>query len=243
MATVITDKTQYIPDNKLEANDDEGRRQSQPLSEDWVETLEPAVGNVSQEIVFSDSTYDTTRFFNLGDFIYLKQSGVEKYFLVADRNNNILTVRAGDDYSLIDEAITNLAFSRGNVPSDFPEIFGYIPDIIPDSGSATVINGSLQFKMQGRLVNVIGQISVSVTSGTPSNFLIELPIPYNASSSIQEQSILAYVNLGGSATSDERISIIDFGPTVGIEDFRVRRITAGTYSGGFDINVSFFYVV
>lgn len=111
-------------------------------------------------------------FFQIGDFIYLVQSGTTKYFYIFGVGTDYLDIYAGTDYTLANSTITE--FGKAVVPNPLgaPSFFTKTlqsSDIVVTNCTLSVFyNGNQKFYMKGNrvFVDTFYFITLSGTGGT-----------------------------------------------------------------------------
>lgn len=120
---------------------------------------------------------DATAKYSVGDKIRLTQSTV-KYFYITGVASTTLTINGGTDYTLANEAISDVSYSKALTPQGFPQYFAYSPTLSGrlDDGDWTK---DCRFSMQGK--NVIFNVSLIASAAAPmgggvTNAIFTLPV-------------------------------------------------------------------
>lgn len=159
------DAKERIVADKFTPADNIGRRQYYPLSNDWIEMNPEFFTYLSAStltVVLPDDTLLQDRF-QIGDKVRIKQVGDSnyRYFYVINRNSttNILTLDAGDDYTISNLALLEFAIGRGSNPTGHPQVFVYEPDFTNEDGTPIPFNipgaGAVEYSMNGVLVTAV----------------------------------------------------------------------------------------
>lgn len=101
----------------------------------------------------------------IGDKIKITQT-TTKYFYIINIVGTTVTVTGGNDYTLINAAITAIYYSHSQSPVGFPQWFSYTPTWTATTTNPTLGNGVLngRFTINGRTVTIVGTLSVGSTT-------------------------------------------------------------------------------
>jgi hypothetical protein len=208
MTLIISDAKQYLPAEKSVNTDRIGRTQFQPLSDDWVEILEPATADEDGLITFTDPDFDASKFFSIGDKTWIIQGGDNKYSYIADVEDNTITVISLllTVHRLTDGDMDKFYFSRMSTPLGHPITLPFIASLSA-SGSMTI--GSvdpdfreMNFFLVGNLMRVFGILEGIDTAGSASS-TIYMTLPYEPSIDYIQTPSINYAATTGSG--DESI--------------------------------------
>lgn len=186
---------------KLEAN-----LQSM-IATGWVELSETwTYASATTVTVSSDAT---TRF-EIGDRVRYKQGAGYKYGSVFAITATVLSITGGNDYSVANTGITNIAVARVKAPVDWPGTFAFTPS--PTGFSVAPSIATARFRLDGNNCTVSVFINADGTSNSTA-MLISAPLvaatvsgmswgtrcwrAVNNGASIDT----AYVSIGSSASS------------------------------------------
>lgn len=156
---------------------------TEPSSHDYkIAGLESGWINANEDWTYASATTITvpagaTSKYSKGDKIKLTQTTI-KYFYIVGVADTLLTITGGDDYTLVDAAISDNFYSKADNPQGFPHWFNYSPTITwtagtNPSGSPTK---SEKFRISGNTcyVNVF---NYNYTAGaTVTRATISLPV-------------------------------------------------------------------
>jgi hypothetical protein len=157
---------------------------------------------------------DVTARFPKGTKIKLTQTSA-KYFYVTAAAFSIdttITITAGSDYTLANEAITSPYYSYATAPQGFPAYFAYTPTITFAGGTTdpTTVTPAGRFCINGGAVSVTMVISMTRGSGNRLYTSFTLPTKY---SSIGNGSVSSFwtstttVTHGSYGGGSERLTI------------------------------------
>lgn len=153
---------------------------------------------------------DATTRFQVGDKIRLTQTTV-KYFYVIAVAATTITLSGGSDYTVSNEAISSIAYSRCERPFGFPQIFAYTGTPTGYDFTFTVTSNANYFEMKGRSVHVWGKARGTMSG---AGQFIEIPLPvtsainsdYNGGSGlfwvVGVEAACCRINLGSLAAND-----------------------------------------
>ena len=130
---------------------------------------------------------DVTDKYSVGDKIKLTQTTVKYFYIISlsySSPNTTITVSAGSDYALDNDAITDNYYSKGSSPVGFPMWFDYTSSV---SGAA-VSEQAFKFSINGRLVTCCGYVK---TSGAGSG-----SYSFTAPITSKNDALLAYEGSG-----------------------------------------------
>jgi hypothetical protein len=149
---------------------------------DWHELAEPMVFVSSISMRVSNSAVDLTKIFAIGDPIRYKQGGDYKYGYITKVTTNVITIRSGSDFTIINSPITDVAKGLKLNPIGFPVLFN-----IPNSAysaapgsitlSGTPSDTKTQFFMVGPVITVRVITFNATISGADSVVFLNLPAP------------------------------------------------------------------
>lgn len=111
--------------------------------------------------------------YTIGDRIRYKQGGGYKYGVLFAVAATTLSITGGDDYSVANSAITNMAVSRDACPIDFPSAFNFTTS--PTGFSAAPTNTVNQFMLTGKWAEVFIRQATAGTSNA-TTFTMTLPL-------------------------------------------------------------------
>lgn len=157
-----------------------GSLQSLSIADQWIEvdfsyfsytsTKELAVSTIEADVVFQ-----------VGDKVWIQQSGTDKYFFVINRTSTSITLFGGTDYTIANASIDKFAFSRLPKPVGHPNLFNYTPVPYDQDFNAYSSNTSKGIiTMVGNLVVDIVGISATMTSAT-GNIGLYIKSPFTGS--------------------------------------------------------------
>jgi len=128
---------------------------------------------------------DATTRFQVGDKIRLTQTTV-KYFYVIAVAATTITLSGGSDYTVSNEAISSIAYSRAERPFGFPDFFNYTSTL------GGIMSGSVtfaRFSMKGKLVFVGIQIDLTwINQALTATLPISVGLAYTAYGSVYAPS-------------------------------------------------------
>lgn len=183
---------------------------------------------------------DQTAVFRKGTKLKLTQTSV-KYFVVVASSysapNTTVTFTAGDDYTLVNAAITSPNYSHIENPQDWPDWFNYLPTYSA-TGSMTfteVTTEIAKFRVRGKSVEI--QLRAYGTTGGTANYslLATLPIahseifPVAAAANYRDATAgIQPVGTGGLLSATARVNRAD-GTLYGLGTGRYL-VLSGTYA-------------
>lgn len=123
-----------------------------------------------------------TDYYPVGTRIRLKQSGgTYKYFNVVGVAAQLLTITGGTDYTLANEAITDVEISTAEYPLGFPAYFNYSATLTGFSANPT--NTHYKFRINGRFCTAH---VVQGTNGTSNANTFTVSVPVSAINTANE---------------------------------------------------------
>jgi len=184
MTVVTGDGKNRIAADKLRPADLAGRRQFQPMSEDWV-AMNPEVFSYNADNILNISTIDPTEYFQVGDRLRMKQTGdsTYRYFYITRSDTTLIKVFAGLDYIYANLDILEIAISRHPNPIGFPPEFEFALNPTFTGGGSPIIASSVNhtFRMLGELVFLDVAVEVTYTlSSPPTAFDLDYPFQIDA---------------------------------------------------------------
>lgn len=198
--SVKVDTKQRIMGNKLAPVDDSGGLALLPTNNDWIEF--PAASDA-----FTYSSPDGINItgitpsdrFQIGDKLRIKQT-TYKYFHIIAIGATDIDVRAGNDYTVANAAITEFAISRLVNPEGFPGAFSYTPNIEDEDGTTIPFSGSGEatgeFIMNGQQVTLnINFFDLNVPANTDTIF-VSYPVLHPITQSLAYRTIIDVDNAG-----------------------------------------------
>lgn len=135
----------------------------QPYIGDWRELSVSTISYLTSSTINITDTY-IVEVLLIGDKIKLTQT-IDKYFYVTNISGTVITLFAGDNYSLTNTPITYFANSRLENPSGHPIVFSRTIPASEISGSSGTISGqygSQYTYMRGSYVYVNTEVHFSV---------------------------------------------------------------------------------
>lgn len=165
-----------------------------------------------------------------GDKIALNNGGI-KYFYVTNVASTILTLFAGDTYTLANTAISGVLLSRAGSPFGFPQYFTYAPTLSVTSGTLSLITiAKVGFALDGQQCHCFVTADFTL-SGVSANFIdISLPI---APGSTELGYFGAGLNTDGS--TEAAFGFTATGSVARIISFNQDPITVGARLVGFEM--------
>lgn len=181
------------------------------------------------------SSVDYTGILNVGDKIWITQSG-SKWFYVTSVSSSQIGVYAGSDYTVANSIISGPYYSHDATPTGFPHWFNYSPTVTGFSANPT---GTVyQFAIVGQTAIV----TVSQTSPGTSNattFTISGPIACRAGSN-------AYVNAPFATNNGSAIATAVVQATSGTSTLTISKDAVGgtwTNANGKAVNFTITYPI
>ncbi len=171
--------------------------------------------------------------YQIGDKIKLTQTTV-KYFSIVGVADTLLTITGGDDYTLVDAAITLPYYSKIENPQGFPHWFNWTPAYSALGGMTytSVSTEFAYFKVIGNACEIVLR-AIGTTGGTATNIL-EATTPIDNIDDISP--------LGGFTKDTALISACIY---VAANKITIRKYDGSNYGLGADrqINVNGFYKI
>ncbi len=128
---------------------------------------------------------DLTGKYQKGDKIRLKQGGGYKYFYITAVSHasgtTTVTVTGGNNYSLVNNTITDNFYSKAENPQGFPSFFTYTPTVTATGGSLGSYTSNGLFNIKGGVATVVFGVNIT-NAGTGSDSInVSLPLSVNSS--------------------------------------------------------------
>lgn len=154
---------------------------TQPAFIDWLE-YNPGDFTYSSATRI-DTGFDATSAFQIGDKLRIKHAGDYQYFYIVYVQAAYILIAGGDNYTFTASAITSIASSRLDVPTDWPAptqfvYAGMSLELGPDTGSMTPGEADVYFDLKGQRVTLDYETTTSVdTASNYSSHLLTAEIP------------------------------------------------------------------
>lgn len=127
----------------------------------WIEVADSWV--YASATTITVPTNATTKY-SVGDKIKLVQSGNTKYFYITGVAATVLTITGGTDYTLANEAISAINYSKAETPLGFPQYFAYSPTLSGRFNDSKWTK-ACKFTMKGK--TVISSFAIIANTTTP----------------------------------------------------------------------------
>lgn len=140
---------------------------------------------------------NATAKYSIGDKLKLTQSGSVAYFYITGVASTVLTINGGTDYTLTNNPISSIYYSKNENPLNFPSYFNYTPTWT----NLTIGNGTnaSRFSMSGKRVNYRLVFILGSTSSVGTGPRVTLPIAASSTYSDGHEMISGMILDQGSA--------------------------------------------
>lgn len=210
---------------------------------DWYEYYEPMEYVDSENMAVINTEVDLTKVFAVGNPLRYKQGGAYKYGWVSKVETSQIRVSAGDDYSVLNADITDVAKGLGANATGFPFVFAHDPNF------RNVINHISQkqnevyrFWMNGPICYIDYHFESADLSSFDSSIIGDLPVPYQPSADTP-----IYINFGVNDFSPVTV-LTKIGSGVGI-DLEIQVLTDAGFgswtstTNGLGLDITLGYLV
>lgn len=118
--------------------------------------------------------------YSKGDKIKITQNATVKYFYVTEVTDTVLTVKAGTDYTVANEAITANYYSHQSNPTGFPSFFNYTPTVLGLTNPTYSVQTG-RFSIIGKQVHLFIRLDITSWSAQADHIRVVLPIVHSSS--------------------------------------------------------------
>lgn len=152
----------------------------QPYNGDWYQYTEELVYATPTEVRTTNTLLDLRNVFAIGDPVRYLQGGVDKYGYITRVDQGRLRIRAGSDYAVSNEPITEFYRGLKNNPLGFPVVFNQANSNfrVPAgsiSFSSSPANTRVQFSMQGPIISMRVLVLFATVSIDGITIFLDLP--------------------------------------------------------------------